>query len=130
MAQTPISGSGAADDPLATEPAWRPRFRTGFLIETLGGSTSVADVLGVSETQPDLWQEGTVRPDPGVARLIVDLEHVVARAVQLWAAEVVLTWIRSPNPYLDGATPLEVLRARGVAEVLDALDATLSGAYA
>jgi hypothetical protein len=112
------------------EPAWRPRFRTGFLIETLGGTTGVADLLGVGDTQPALWHDGTERPDPEVARLIVDLDHVVARAVQLWTPGVVLTWLRSPNPYLESATPLDVLRFRGAGEVLDALDATFGSAYA
>jgi Antitoxin Xre/MbcA/ParS C-terminal toxin-binding domain len=130
MAHTPASGEGDTIDPLATEPAWRPRFRTRFLIETLGGATGVADFLGVSDKQPVLWQDGMERPEPEVARLIVDLDHVVARAVQLWTADVVMTWLRSPNPYLESATPLNVLRSRGAAEVLEALDATLSGAYA
>jgi hypothetical protein len=124
---TPNSTSGL--DP-AGEPAWGSQFRTRFLIDTFGGPSGLADALGVGEREPSRWQDGSERPGSEVARLIVDLDHVVARALQLWIPEVVMSWLQSPNPYLEGATPLEVLHSRGSAEVLAALDETLSGAYA
>lgn len=112
------------------EPPWRPEFRTQFLVDTLGGESHLAEALGVEPGDPRRWQDGTENPSPEVARLVVDLDHVVARAVQLWSPEVALTWLRSSNPYLGGATPGDVLRSRGSSEVLEALDAALSGAYA
>jgi hypothetical protein len=38
--------------------------------------------------------------------------------------------MNSPNAYLDGATPQDVLVTRGAADVLDALEQALAGAYA
>jgi uncharacterized protein (DUF2384 family) len=112
------------------EPSWLPQARTQFLIDTLGGVTKVADVLGVSKSQPSRWKDGTERPGAETGRLIVDLEHVIARALQIWEPDVVPVWLTSANPYLNQARPIDVLRSRGAGEVLEALDATLSGAYA
>jgi hypothetical protein len=60
----------------------------------------------------------------------LDLDHVVALALQAWAPAVVMDWMTTANGFLDGALPLEVLRQRGSSEVIDALRATISGAYA
>jgi len=51
-------------------------------------------------------------------------------AGELWEAETSRTWLVSPNGYLNGARPVDVLLARGPDEVRDALEAALSGAYA
>jgi hypothetical protein len=48
----------------------------------------------------------------------------------LWAPESVLAWLTGANSFLEGATPIEVLRTRGSREVIEALDAELAGSYA
>ena len=50
--------------------------------------------------------------------------------MQAWEPAVAMDWMNSANAFLAGAEPIEVLRQRGSAEVIDALEATLSGAYA
>lgn len=39
-------------------------------------------------------------------------------------------WLTSPNPHLAGARPIDVLKLRGAAPVLDAIDALAVGASA
>lgn len=56
------------------------------------------------------------------------LAVVFARAEQLWPQSVVKDWMTGCNEYLGGARPLNVLRERGPAEVLAALDAEEQGA--
>lgn len=102
--------------------------RAGFLVDTLG-VTHTASLLGVSKSQPSRWRSGAERPSPAKARELVDLDHVVARASLLWAPDVVHDWLEGPNPHLDGARPVDVVRVRGSAEVLSALDAEASGAF-
>ena len=113
-----------------TVPAWRPVERTQFLIDTVGGVTNLARTLGVSPSQPSRWRSGEEVPSPQIAARLLDLDHVVALAMQAWDPKVVMDWMTTSNGFLDGAEPIEVLRQRGSSEVIEALKATISGAYA
>ncbi len=113
-----------------TVPAWRPVERTQFLIDTVGGVTNLARTLGVSPSQPSRWRSGEEVPSPQIAARLLDLDHVVALAMQAWDPKVVMDWMTTANGFLDGAEPIEVLRQRGSSEVIEALKATISGAYA
>ena len=64
-------------------------------------------------------------PDAGVAA-----KELLSAAEDLWDRETARTWLVSPNGYLDGARPIDVLLTRGPHEVRDAIDAAVSGAYA
>lgn len=111
-------------------PAWHPAERAQFLIDTVGGVNRLAKTLGVSPSQPSRWKSGQEVPSPDIAAKLLDLDHVVALAVQTWHPVIVMDWMTTANGFLDGAQPLDVLLQRGSAEVIDALKATLSGAYA
>jgi uncharacterized protein (DUF2384 family) len=111
-------------------PAWRPVERTQFLIDTVGGVNMLARTLGVSPSQPSRWRSGDEVPSPEIASRLLDLDHVVALAMQAWDPAVVMDWMTTANGFLDGAQPIDVLRQRGSSEVIDALKATISGAYA
>jgi hypothetical protein len=106
------------------------QLRTQFLIESVGGVTRLASMLHVSKSQPSRWGSGAESPGPEAGRLLIDLDHVMARAQLLWAPQVATTWLNSPNAFLDGARPVDVLRTRGSGDVIQALDATMSGAIA
>jgi transcriptional regulator with XRE-family HTH domain len=108
---------------------WRSGERTQFLIETVGGVNKLAKTLGVSPSQPSRWRSGTETPSPEIAAKLLDLDHVIALAMQTWHPAVVMDWMTTSNGFLEGAQPIDVLLQRGPAEVIDALKATLSGAY-
>ena len=110
--------------------AWRPVERTEFLIDAVGGVNELARTLGVSASQPSRWRSGKEVPSPAVASRLLDLDHVLALAVQTWHPDVVRDWMTTNNGFLGGARPLDVLLQRGAPEVIDALKATISGAYA
>lgn len=103
------------------------RERAAFLVEVLGGA-ELARWLGVSRSQPTRWRQGAEVPGPEAARELVDLDHVVARALMLFPARVAVDWLTSSNEFLTGARPVDVLKVRGSAEVIAALDAAESGA--
>jgi len=111
------------DDPLSPE-------RTRWLAEVVGGSGALADMLGVSRSQTSRWASGEERPGPQSAPLLIDLEHVLARARLVWAEPAASTWMTSANTYLGGARPVDVLRLQGPGPVLEALDATAWGSAA
>lgn len=116
-----ITGA-SADDPLAAE-------RVRYLTDQFGGAT-LAAIIGVNRSQPTQWAKGAERPGPSAAPLLIDLEHVLARARLVWGESAAHTWLASPNAYLEGARPLDVLHLSGPAPILDALDAEAWGGAA
>ncbi len=64
---------------------------------------------------------------PVAAPILVDLEHVLARARLVWGETAAVTWLESANSHLDGARPIDVLQLAGPSSVLDALDAETWG---
>lgn len=105
------------------------RRRLEWLTSVLG-SNRVADVLGVSRSQPSRWRAGAEGIAARNARAVLDLDYVVARLHQLWTPKVAAIWLESANAHLGGAVPIHVLRLRGVEDVIRAIDAEDEGAYA
>lgn len=105
------------------------RRRLEWLISVLG-SNQVADLLGVSRSQPSRWRRGAEGLAARNQRAVLDLDYVIVRLHQLWVPEVAAIWLQSPNAHLGGAIPLDVLRQRGAAAVMQAIDAEAEGAYA
>jgi len=96
--------------------------RIELLVDTLGTPTRVAECLGVTRPLLSKWRAGTAMPTPTQLRLLVDLDHVVARASLIYAPEIVRDWLFGRDARLNDARPVDVLRLRRVQEVLDALD--------
>jgi len=59
-----------------------------------------------------------------------DLSRVRARLEEVFTATVAEVWLHSPNAFLGGARPLDVLLIEGLTPVLAAIDATAAGSYA
>ncbi|WP_417374394.1 hypothetical protein [Glutamicibacter protophormiae] len=104
--------------------------RVKTVATALGSNTNLASILAVSKSQPARWISGQGHPNPEKARIIVDLDHVIARASLVWVPEVIPSWLHGHNSFLGGARPIDVLITQGVAPVLEALDQELVGAYA
>lgn len=101
------------------------------LVEHLGGTRRLSEVLSVSRSQVRRWHRLDSRPSQKNAELLRDLDHVFARALLLWGApEVVVDWLVGANAFLGWASPCEVIRIRGVSEVLDAIEEASRGGYA
>jgi uncharacterized protein (DUF2384 family) len=100
--------------------------RTDFLIESLGSGAELARLLGVNRSQPAQWRSGKENPGPVTAQRLVDLDHVVAKALLIWPPKAAIDWLESSNSYLDGARPIDVLRLRGSADVVRALEIAMA----
>lgn len=105
------------------------RQRLAWLISVLGNN-QVAEILGVNRSQPSRWRTGKEGLAPENRRAVLDLDYIVARLHESWVPEVAALWLRGSNPHLGGAVPLDVLRLRGAADVIHAIDAEDQGAYA
>lgn len=127
-------GSQTRGRPRARPRMVRPRgagsagSRLGFLLDRLGNNQT-AEVIGVNRSQPSRWRSGEERISPENERRILDLDYVLARLLRLFAEEQALIWLRSHNAHL-GARPIDVLKLRGVEQVVAAIDAEEQGAYA
>ena len=93
------------------------------------GSNTVADLLGVSRSQPSRWRRGQERISPANRARLADLDHVLNRLLQVLWPEEAGAWLTAANPHLGGR-PVDVLSLRGSAPVIEALDALAQGAYA
>lgn len=111
-----------ADDPLSSD-------RVRYLADAFGGA-QLAALVGVNRSQPSRWISGDERPGPAAAPLLIDLEHVLARARLVWGETAARTWLESANSHLGGARPIDVLQLSGPAAVLEALDAAAWGGSA
>jgi uncharacterized protein (DUF2384 family) len=100
--------------------------RTNFLIETLGSGAELARLLGVNRSQPAQWRSGKESPGPVAAQRLVDLDYVVAKALLIWPPKAAIDWLEGTNSYLDGARPIDVLRLRGSADVVRALEVAMA----
>jgi transcriptional regulator with XRE-family HTH domain len=100
--------------------------RTNFLIESLGSGAELARLLGVNRSQPAQWRSGKETPGPVTAQRLVDLDYVVAKALLIWPPKAAIDWLEGSNLYLDGARPIDVLRLRGSADVVRALEVAMA----
>lgn len=109
---------------------WQPQQRAAFVVKQLGGPRRAARVFGVAASQPSRWVKGEAVPGPDQARMLADLDHAFAVALQVWEPVVAGDWMTTANAHLDGARPIDVVRVRGTGEVVDALRSEAAGAFA
>lgn len=96
----------------------------------LGSQAKLATWVGVSRSQATRWAEGMTEPSAGAARAVTDLEFIIARARMVWDDSVIPDWLGGTNAFLEGATPLEMIREGRTSEVLDAITGDETGVYA
>lgn len=110
---------------------WRPQLRAKFVTEIAGGTRRAAALLDVAPSQPSRWVSGESVPGLDQARMLVDIDHVLAHALLVWAdAGVARDWLTTANANLDGARPVDWIRRHGTADVVEALRMEAGGAYA
>ncbi|MGQ0464768.1 MAG: antitoxin Xre/MbcA/ParS toxin-binding domain-containing protein [Sporichthyaceae bacterium] len=99
------------------------------VVQALGNNV-VAELLGVSRSQPSRWRSGKERLSPENRRRISDLDHVLDRLLAELHPEEAGLWLCGNNAHLGGARPIDVLTLRGAGPVLSAIDALGQGAFA
>jgi uncharacterized protein (DUF2384 family) len=103
--------------------------RLDSIASVLGSDAAVAEVLGVSRAQPGRWREGQA-PDPENRDRIIGLDAVIALLSGFLAESSIPKWLNGVNAHLDNRRPISVLREGRVSDVIAAIEAQKSGAYA
>jgi len=96
----------------------------------LGSQAKLATWVGVGRSQATRWADGETEPSLEAARAVTDLEFIISRARMVWDESVIPEWLNGHNSFLDGATPLEMIRRGRTSEVLDAITGDETGVYA
>lgn len=96
----------------------------------LGGAARLAEVVGVDRSRATRWKQGKGLPSAESEAKLLTLDYVLARARLVWSPQAAIIWLESPNYFLNGSRPLDVLDQRGSGPVVSALEAELSGAFA
>lgn len=99
------------------------------LSHDLGSQRRLADLLGVSPAQITRWRRGG-GIDLANAERVDLLELVVASLLRLYPAEAAEQWLQGVNPHLGDRRPIDLVRAGRAQELLGAIGAERSGAFA
>lgn len=79
-------------------------------LEQLFGMTLTAYVAGVSETAIGRYARGEERPTEAVEARLRATFRVARLLDQVESPDVIRAWFTGMNPYLDDASPAEVIR--------------------
>ena len=97
-------------------------------LQTVGGlkGVDIANIMDVSKATVSRWVSGEKTPHPRTQLAISDLNYVVMRLSEYYAADEIRTWLYARHPQLGGARAIDVIhdnRAEDVLKILDRLDA-------
>lgn len=95
----------------------------------LGGQAKAARALGVSPSRVSRWL-GREEPDPINRRKVEGLEFVLSRLLQVYERDTALKWLQGMNAHLGNRRPVDLLARGRVTDVLRAIEAEETGAYA
>lgn len=105
------------------------RERLRAVTKDLGSQASVARLIGVSSSRVSRWLR-TEEPDPSSKRRLEGVEFILARLLEVFEKDTALKWLHGVNAHLNNRRPIDLMAAGRIAEVLGAIEAEETGAYA
>ena len=95
----------------------------------VGGQAKLARLIGVSPSRVSRWLQNE-EPDAENRRKIDGIEYVLSRLLETWERETALKWLAGFNAHLRNRRPIDVIAQGRITEVIDAIEAEETGAYA
>jgi transcriptional regulator with XRE-family HTH domain len=105
------------------------QFRASQIVQVVS-QTELADLIGVHRSSVSRWVRGEDVPDPDRAASLLGLDYVVNVYAQHRLPSTFITWLQSPNAFLNGAAPAAVLEMEGPGRVVAAVQAEAAGSFA
>lgn len=90
----------------------------------------LAEALGVNRSQVKRWRAGETEPGQENAERVVALDAAVALLSGYLEPTSVPKWLMGVNAHLADRRPIDLLREGNLSEVIAAIEALRSGAYA
>ncbi|MFL5539411.1 MAG: CII family transcriptional regulator [Longimicrobiaceae bacterium] len=90
---------------------------------------ALADAVGVHRSQVSRWSQGKLAQREN-AWLLRDVAAAVARLADYFEPETIQKWLFASNPELGDEVPMDLLRQGRLPEILMAVEAQTSGAFA
>ena len=131
MARRPGASSPMPDDgPFTTEAREVIRGATYFLVRSAFPSdAAIAEFAGVDRSRVTRFKQGK-NLEPATDDLLEDVSITVTKLRGFLDDDMIPEWLRGVNAQLGHRTPLDVIRTGRVSEVLAAIEAEKSGAFA
>jgi transcriptional regulator with XRE-family HTH domain len=95
----------------------------------LGGQAKLARLIGVSPSRVSRWLRDE-EPDPANRRKVEGVEFILSRLTDTRERSTALKWLQGFNAHLGNRRPIDLIGDGRVAEVLEAIEAEETGAYA
>lgn len=95
----------------------------------LGGQAKLARLIGVSPSRVSRWLRNE-EPDPVNRRKVEGVEFILSRLADTRERSTALKWLEGLNAHLGNRRPIDLLAVGRVADVLEAIEAEETGAYA
>jgi len=105
------------------------KVKIDYLTERLGGVMSVADAIQADKSRVSRWAKGAA-PDERNSAAINDLEYIYQRLASFLGNESADKWLDSPNAFLKGRRPIDVLQEGKMVDVLAAANQEEAGSFA
>jgi transcriptional regulator with XRE-family HTH domain len=95
----------------------------------LGGQAKLARLLGVSPSRVSRWLR-TDQPDAANRRKVEGVEFVLSVLLDVYEKDGALRWLQGFNAHLGNRRPVDLLGQGRIGDVLQAIEAEETGAYA
>ena len=95
----------------------------------VGGQAKLARLIGVSPSRITRWLRDE-EPDPINRMKVEGVEYVLSRLLDTMEPQTALKWLQGFNAHLGNRRPMDLLTCGRVSEVLQAIEADETGAYA
>lgn len=105
------------------------RDKVRAIVKDLGGQARLARVLEVSPSRVSRWIKDE-EPDMTNRRKIEGVEFILTRLLEFYHPETAIKWLSGFNAHLNDRRPIDLLANGRVSEVLEAVGAAETGAYA
>jgi hypothetical protein len=107
----------------------RARQKLATLVEDMGSQAQVARALEVDRSRVSRWLADE-EPDRDNLLKLEAVEFALSRLQVTYQRSTALKWLYGFNAHLGGARPIDLLNRGRVSDVLRAIEADETGAYA
>jgi transcriptional regulator with XRE-family HTH domain len=107
----------------------RARMKLDSLVADMGSQAQVARALDVDRSRVSRWLADE-EPDRDNLLKLEAVEFVLSRLQLTYRRQTAMKWLFGLNPQLGDARPIDLLSRGRVSEVLRAIEADETGAYA